>query len=100
MNQELEELQIIAAKSDLPDEVKDDLKSFFSGLENSDISDLLHLCREDEDNLSLISHLVQMRKEALIQNNSIAWEKVLSFEQELLEKESHKTQEEESKEDI
>ena len=100
MNQELEELQIIAVKSDLPDETKDDLKAFFSGLESSEISDLLHLCREDEENLNMISHLIQMRKEALIQNDSATWEDVLAFEQKLLEKESRMTQKDENNESV
>lgn len=100
MNQELEELQIIAVKSGLPDETKDDLKTFFSGLESSEISDLLLLCREDEENLNLISHLIQMRKEALIQNDSATWEDVLAFEQGLLEKELREIQKDENKESI
>lgn len=100
MNQELEELQIIAVRSDLSNETKDDLKSFFSGLEGSEISDLLHLCREDEENLNLISRLVQMRKEALIQNDPSVWEKVLAFEHGLLEKESREIQKDEDKERV
>ena len=100
MNEELEELQIIAVRSDLPNETKDDLKTFFSGLESSEISDLLHLCRKDEKNLDLISRLIQMRKEALIQNDSAGWEDVLAFEQGLLEKELREIQKDENKESI
>lgn len=87
MNEEKEQLHILTSKSDLPDEVKEDLHVFFSGLDDDAVSGIFALCKEDIHNLMVVAQLLEGRKEALIQNDPETWERVFSFEQRLVERE-------------
>ena len=88
MSEELEQLHILTSNSDFSDEVKEDLHVFFAGLEQEEVTGILELCREDVGNLVIVAQLLEKRKEALIQNDPDTWEEVLSFEKELVERES------------
>ncbi len=92
MSEELEQLHILTTNANLPEEVKEDLHIFFSGLSDEEVSEILNLCKEDESNLVLVARLLEQRKEALIQNNSDTWQKVLSFEQGLVEQETQRVE--------
>lgn len=90
MSEELEQLHILTSNMNFTDDVKEDLHVFFSGLGQEDVAGILDLCKEDAGNLVIVAQLLEKRKEALIQNDSAAWEEVLSFEQELVEQESRR----------
>ncbi len=90
MSEELEQLHILTTKTSFPEEVKEDLHVFFSGLEDEEASGILHLCQEDSNNLLLVAQLLESRKEALIQNDPMLWEKVISFEEDLVKRETEK----------
>jgi ectoine hydroxylase-related dioxygenase (phytanoyl-CoA dioxygenase family) len=94
MSEELEQLHILTTKSDFPEEVKEDLHVFFSGLSNEEVVGILDLCREDTDNLVVVAQLLERRKEALIQNDPNMWQEVLSFEQDLVAQETHRKEKE------
>ena len=87
MSEELEQLHILTTKADFSEDVKEDLHVFFSGLGDEEIVGILNLCKEDHNNLTLIARLLEQRKEALIQNDPDTWEKVLSFEKNLVAEE-------------
>lgn len=94
MSEELEQLHILTTNSGFPEEVKEDLHVFFSGLSNDEVVGILDLCREDTENLVVVAQLLERRKEALIQNDPNMWQEVLSFEQDLVEQESHRKEKE------
>lgn len=90
MSEDLEQLHILTTKAPFPEEVKEDLHVFFTGLEDEDVSSILHLCQENNDNLLLVAQLLEGRKEALIQNDPMLWEKVISFEENLVKQEAER----------
>ncbi|MCK5026986.1 MAG: hypothetical protein KAS07_01060 [Candidatus Pacebacteria bacterium] len=90
MSEDLEQLYILTTKTSFPEEVKGDLHVFFSGLEEEEVSGILHLCQEDDDNLLLVAQLLERRKEALIQNDPMLWEQVISFEEDLVKQEAER----------
>jgi hypothetical protein len=93
MNGELEQLQALTLGSSLPDEVKEDLLVFFSGLEVQELSGILELCQEDIVNLAFVAELLERRKAALIKGDPETWEEVLSFEEALIEREERAKEE-------
>ena len=88
MSEELEQLHILTTKADILETVKEDLHTFFSSLDHKDVSSVLNLCKEHDENLVLIARLLVYRKEAFIQNDADIWEKVFSYENELVQQES------------
>ena len=92
ISEELEQLHILTTNADLPEDVKEDLHVFFSGLSEEETSVMLNLCKEDHGNMALVAHLLEQRKEALIQDDSETWEKVLSFEKDLVEQEMQRVE--------
>lgn len=92
MSQEIEQLHILTTNSDFPEEVKEDLHVFFSGLGDDEAAGILNLCKEDHSNLALVAQLLERRKEALIQNDPDTWQEVLSFEESLMKEESHRVE--------
>ena len=92
MSEELEQLHILTSQADFSDEVKEDLHVFFAGLGDEEVADILTLCRQDPGNLTVVAQLLEQRKEALIQDDPETWQRVLSFEQELVDQESQRNQ--------
>jgi hypothetical protein len=92
MSEELEQLHILTTKAAFPDDVKEDLHVFFSGLSDDEVTGILNLCKEDTNNLSIVAQLIERRKEALIQNDPATWQEVLSFEEQLVEEESQRVE--------
>lgn len=94
MNEELAQLYILTANTNFSEEVKEDLRVFFLGLDKREVSDVLRLCKEDSENMTLVAQLLEKRKEALIQNDPDIWKEVLTFEKNLVEQESYRIESE------